>query len=54
VNTNTSESWERPGWQLIGVLATLIILMSCWVALENAIDSVVAFVNLMSKPSEAI
>jgi hypothetical protein len=42
MNTNVADPWEQMGWRFIGVLATLIILMSLWVALEKAIHSVAA------------
>ena len=40
MNTNVAEPWERMGWRFIGVLATLIVLMSLWATLEKVIHSV--------------
>jgi hypothetical protein len=42
MNANVAEPWERMGWRFIGVVATLIVLMSFWATLENAIHSVAA------------
>jgi hypothetical protein len=50
MSTNVSEPWERPGWDFIAVVATLIILVSVWVALEKSIRRIVTFGTLSSKP----
>jgi hypothetical protein len=49
MNANIADPWERLGWRFIGVLATLIILVSFWMASEKAIRSIVAFGALISK-----
>ena len=46
MNTNVADPWERIGWKLLAVLATLIIVGYFWVALEKAIHSIVAFAKL--------
>jgi hypothetical protein len=34
------DPWEQIGWNLLVLLAVLIILVSCWIALEKTIHSI--------------
>jgi hypothetical protein len=50
MNANIGDRWERMGWDFIGGVATLIIVVSLWMALEKSIHSFVAFGSLIGKP----
>jgi hypothetical protein len=51
MNANiVGDPWERMGWHFIGVSATLIILMHCWVALDRAIHFIVALGRIDRNP----